>query len=72
MLRGEEAIRKALKQLGYEDCYHYLCVLIENPRDSDMWVEAVEAKFEGKGTFSREDWDQLLGHCQVGHAFDPL
>lgn len=31
-----------------------------------MWVEAFEAKFEGKGKpFQREDWDQLLGHCQA-------
>lgn len=38
----------------------------ENPRDSDMWVEAFEAKHEGKGKpFVKEDWDQLLGHCMV-------
>ena len=31
-----------------------------------MWIEAIEAKFEGKGKpFEREDWDQLLGHCMV-------
>jgi hypothetical protein len=65
LLTEMKAIRKALKQLGYEDCYHYFSVLIENPPDSDMWVEAFEAKFEGKGTFGKQDWDQLLGHCQV-------
>ena len=33
----------------------------ENPRDAEMWIEAFEAKFEGKGKeFTREDWDQLL------------
>ncbi|KAJ7157120.1 hypothetical protein C8R46DRAFT_1225731 [Mycena filopes] len=61
----ETSIRKALKQLNYEDCYHYFSVLAENPRDSDMWVKAFEAKFENKGTFGRDEWDQLLGHCMA-------
>lgn len=31
-----------------------------------MWNEAFDAKFEGKGKlFTRKEWDQLLGHCQV-------
>lgn len=52
--------------LGFNDVYHMTSMLEENPRDSEMWVEAYEAKFEGKGKpFGREEWDQLLGHCQV-------
>lgn len=52
--------------LGFNDVYHMTSMLEENPRDSDMWVEAYEAKFEGKGKpFGKEDWDQLLGHCEV-------
>lgn len=43
-------------------------MLAENPRDSDMWVEAFEAKFERKGNFERKDWDQLLGHCMVRYC----
>ncbi|MDI1491079.1 MAG: hypothetical protein OHK93_002285 [Ramalina farinacea] len=36
---------------------------IENPPDCDMWLEAIDAKFYGKGEgFGREQWDQLLGH----------
>jgi len=55
----------ALKQLGYVDTYHMKSV-IENPMDCQMWIEALEAKYFGKGKpFEREDWDQLLGHCQV-------
>lgn len=54
-----------MKRLGYNDTYHYLACLVENPRDSDIWVEAFEAKFEGKGAFERKDWDQLLGHCMA-------
>jgi len=42
-----------LKQLGYEGTCHYFSMLMENPPDSEMWVEAFEAKFEGKGTFGR-------------------
>lgn len=31
-----------------------------------MWIEALEAKYEGKGKpFGRTEWDQLLGHCQA-------
>ncbi|KAK5122261.1 hypothetical protein LTR85_004171 [Meristemomyces frigidus] len=38
----------------------------DNPRDAEMWIEAFQAKFEGKGRpFERKDWDQLLGHCQA-------
>lgn len=55
----------ALKQLGYVDTYHMKSVF-ENPMDCQMWIEAFEAKYLGKGKpFEREDWDQLLGHCQV-------
>jgi hypothetical protein len=39
--------------------------MMENPRDCEMWLDALRAKFEGKGKFDKKDWDQLLGHCQV-------
>ena len=40
--------------------------VFENPPDMDMWTQAFEAKFEGKGKpFNKDDWDKLLGHCQV-------
>lgn len=51
--------------LGYTHCYHYGALMLENPRDAEMWNEAWDAKFEGKGNFGRKDWDQLLGHCQA-------
>lgn len=64
------ALRQALLDLGYADCYHYTSTVQENPRDAEMWVEAFEAKFEGKGKpFRREDWDQLLGHVGCSHKF---
>lgn len=32
----------------------------------EMWSEAIDAKFEGKGKpYGREEFDKLLGHCQA-------
>ena len=39
---------------------------LENPRDCEMWQEAYDAKFHGKGKrFGRAEFDKLLGHCQA-------
>jgi hypothetical protein len=38
---------------------------VENPSDCLLWKAAFEAKFEGKGKFTKQNWDQLLGHCQA-------
>jgi hypothetical protein len=33
-------------------------------KDDGLWVEAYQAKFEGKGKkWGRKEWDALLGHC---------
>ena len=37
----------------------------ETPRDCEMWMDAINAKFDGQGTFEKADWDKLLGHCQA-------
>jgi hypothetical protein len=59
-------LRQALLDLHYEDVYHFASVLQENPRDAEMWIDAIRAKFHGEGkTFGRKEWDQLLGHCMV-------
>ena len=59
-------MRAAMKQLGYVDTYHMMNCSIENPPDALMWMDALCAKFEGKGKpFTREDWDQLLGNAQA-------
>ena len=56
----------ALNKLGFNDCYHMLNVL-KNPPDAHMWIEAVNAKYYGKGRpFEKDDWDRLLRDCQVG------
>ena len=59
-------MRAALIELGFVDCYHMFSIIEENPKDADLWVEAFEAKFQGKGKlWGREEFDQVLGHCMV-------
>lgn len=33
--------------------------------DGHLWVRALKAKYAGEGTFTKADWDRLLGHCQA-------
>ncbi|KAK5134553.1 hypothetical protein LTR08_006338 [Meristemomyces frigidus] len=62
---GTASLRTALKELGFDDCYHMMSASVENPPDCLMWSDALAAKYDGKGTFGREQWDQLFGHCQA-------
>ncbi|KAK4991584.1 hypothetical protein LTR28_013252 [Elasticomyces elasticus] len=62
---GTASLRTALKELGFSDCYHMMSASVENPPDCLMWQDAFAAKFDGKGKFGREQWDQLFGHCQA-------
>lgn len=36
-----------------------------DPNDNDMWIDAINGKFFGGKPFTKREWDQLLGHCQV-------
>jgi hypothetical protein len=36
-----------------------------NSDDAQWFMRANEAKHRNKGTFTKEDWDKLLGDCQV-------
>ena len=55
---GTESLRAALRQLGCDDVYHGFSAYAENPPDLVMWLEAFQAKYEGKGKpFTRDDWD---------------
>ncbi|KAK6837760.1 hypothetical protein RU639_001707 [Aspergillus parasiticus] len=63
---GTDSIKKALLKLGYLDVYHGYTAATENPRDCEMWLDAMAAKWDGLGKpFGRTEWDQLLGHCQA-------
>lgn len=62
---GTSSLRQALIDLGISDVYHFTSVVTENPPDAALWVRALEWKLEGKGTWTSEDWDALLGHCMA-------
>ncbi|GAB7324704.1 hypothetical protein MBLNU13_g08569t1 [Cladosporium sp. NU13] len=63
---GTNSLREALEILGYQSTYHGYAAALENPRDCEMWLDALRAKFEGKGPlFGKSEFDQLLGHCQA-------
>ncbi|KAK6433018.1 hypothetical protein LTR95_010807 [Oleoguttula sp. CCFEE 5521] len=62
---GTASLRTALKTLGFDDCYHMMSASVENPPDCLMWSDALASKYDKKGTFGREQWDSLLGHCQA-------
>lgn len=64
MRTGTSSIRVALSRLGFDDVYHMTCVF-RDPDDAQWWLRAGEAKWNNKGTFTRQDWDRLLGHCQA-------
>lgn len=62
---GTESTARAIEMLGINECYHGWDPIFGNPRDMEMWQEALEAKFDGKGKlYGREEFDKLLGHCQ--------
>ena len=66
---GTLSIREAFRILGYENPYHFSSIF-ENCKDSDMWLEALDAKFRpspnGRKPYGRNEFDQLLGHCGAG------
>lgn len=57
---GTISLRIALAELGYRPYHGYS--LIENPPDSHLWKEALDAKFEAKGSkkWSGRDFDQIF------------
>ncbi|KAK5013158.1 hypothetical protein BJ546DRAFT_1064380 [Cryomyces antarcticus] len=67
---GTMTMQTALNILGYP-CYHSVA-FFSKIRDCDMWNEAQDAKFFGKGQrFTRADWDQLLGDYKAVSADPP-
>lgn len=65
---GTLTMRKAMEILGYPNPYHFSSIY-DNVRESDLWMEAIEAKFNGNGQpKGKEFFDALLGH--VGAVTD--
>lgn len=61
---GTMSIRSALWQLGFHDCYHMASVR-QSQHHAQLWIRAFEAKYSGKGSFIKADWDALLGQSQA-------
>ncbi|KAK5680931.1 hypothetical protein LTS10_006689 [Elasticomyces elasticus] len=60
-------MHKAMSILGYPS-FHFSSIY-DNVKDSDLWLEAIDAKFNGKGPLpSKPFFDALLGH--VGAVSD--
>lgn len=58
---------EAYQILGYDDTYHYSSIFA-NVRDADMWLDALDAKFNPRSCippFGRAEFDKLLGHCMA-------
>ncbi|KND88890.1 hypothetical protein TOPH_06420 [Tolypocladium ophioglossoides CBS 100239] len=61
------ALRDALLTLGFHHTYHTFDAAFVNPHDCKLWLDALRAKCDGVGKKpGREEFDRLLGHCQVG------
>lgn len=62
---GTLSMTEAYEILGYQNPYHYASIFA-NCRDSDMWLEALDAKYNNDATgtkkqFGRAEFDKLLG-----------
>ncbi|KAK4897383.1 hypothetical protein LTR27_004903 [Elasticomyces elasticus] len=65
---GTLTMQAAMSILGYPDPYHFSSIY-DNVKDVDMWLEAVDAKFNGRGTLpDKAFFDGVLGH--VGAVTD--
>ncbi|KAK5121761.1 hypothetical protein LTR85_004636 [Meristemomyces frigidus] len=65
---GTLSMHKAMTILGYPNPYHFSSIL-DNVLDSDLWLQALNAKFHGKGEMPGQPFfDGLLGH--VGAVTD--
>ncbi|KAJ7485542.1 hypothetical protein FB451DRAFT_1230209 [Mycena latifolia] len=59
---GTASLKIALETLGYVETNHGRTVGNASPAVQDMWIEAIRAKYYGKGTpYGRAEWDRLLG-----------
>ena len=55
----------ALQKLGYTP-YHMAEAMRNPQRDFPLWMEALDAKYKGKGQpFGREEFDKLLADVDV-------
>ncbi|KAM3508560.1 hypothetical protein MY11210_006668 [Beauveria gryllotalpidicola] len=62
---GTMSTHAALQMLGLNRTHHMIQVGTDpDRRERQEWTRALRAKYRGKGTFTKLDWDRLLGDCQ--------
>lgn len=61
---ASQGTRAALKQLGFSDVYHMITVHKNLETHPAEWIRVIRHKYEGKGEWTKEDWDKLLGQSQ--------
>ncbi|KAJ4144425.1 hypothetical protein LMH87_003309 [Akanthomyces muscarius] len=62
---GTVSLRESLLTLGYRHSYHMVDAIASSPyRDCRLWIDLLNKKEAGKKV-TREDLDQILGHCQA-------
>lgn len=62
---GTLSLMAALQQLGYTP-YHMTIAMDYPSRDLPLWIEALEAKYEGKGKpWGKEEFKKVLGDFDV-------
>lgn len=60
------ALADALMRLGYDKVYHMREVVAPGRDDRKSWIEAIEAKYEGKGQpYGRFEYERFLGDYTV-------
>lgn len=61
------ALRESLLTLGYRHAYHTIDAINRDYYDCKRWTDLLNAREAGK-KITREDFDPILGHCQVSHS----
>ncbi|KAJ6784033.1 hypothetical protein PWT90_00320 [Aphanocladium album] len=62
---GTMSTHAALQMLGFNRTHHMIHVVTEpDGREMKEWTRALRAKYRHDGTFTKLDWDRLLGDCQ--------
>ena len=51
--------------LGFNRTHHMVRVITDDEgREVKEWTRALRAKYRGQGTFTKLDWDRLLGRSE--------
>ena len=69
---GTDSLRKALKQLGYDECYHGHLFFFDQVRDGPQWARLAWRKYHTNPSLSPKDrgldateFDKILGICRA-------